>query len=287
MEKLTAVPIVWPYPCLEVSVLCSFDDFLHHEMTGIEEKATVLWLPAGTFVYRFMVDGSYVCDPMKPIVEVEEVCYNEVVVEDVPDALAKLSSLSLAEIEVLDRELFSHPTRKSSHTSSFVSIDSDLPVIDRIPQLPLPANFGLNQRYTEIRAANTIKAWFIRLKVTLIQFLRLKKSVVFLQAHIRRWLCQLQFRPVKLCFAAIKARQCSTVQDSRCSQTDINSRLMNEIIASWGRLTAENKRLTDEHTSLLAELSLQKGAVRTVNISISSDSDLSLGRLKLASRSRK
>jgi hypothetical protein len=157
-EGLVAVPVVWKYPGREVYVSGEWNDFALTELVGEQEKIAILWLRPGGYFYRFLVDGSYTFDPLKDCVKEDSVWYNRLVVEELPEALNRLSTLSLEEMEELDREI---STRKSSYSS----IDFDIPQITAVPKSPVPEKLGFSEMRGKIKAARVIFAWWTRLKV--------------------------------------------------------------------------------------------------------------------------
>ena len=153
-----AVPVVWKYPGKEVYVSGEWNDFAQTELLGEQEKIAILWLRPGTYFYRFLVDGSYTFDPLKDCAKEDSVWYNRRAVEELPEALNCLSSLSLEEMEELDREI---STRKSSYSS----IDFDIPIIRAVPKSTVPEKLGFSKIRGKIKAAMTIFAWWTRFKV--------------------------------------------------------------------------------------------------------------------------
>lgn len=160
-EGLTAVLIVWRYPGKEVYVTGEVNEYAMTELNGEQEKAAVLWLSPGKYLYRYVVDGSYAFDPLKDCVREGKTWYNLITVDPPPPALTCLSTFSLEQMEELDRGL-------TSYTSSFSSTDDPTPSII-IPRTSVPKALGCMspRKQREIRAAETISAWWLRRKVWL------------------------------------------------------------------------------------------------------------------------
>lgn len=100
------IPIVWPHGGNEVYVTGDFNSYSLVMLTGDIEKFCVVWCDPGVHLFRFLVDGSYKCDPTKPVKVSEEVSYNYIEVADLPQPISNLHLLSLEDLEKLDSQLF-------------------------------------------------------------------------------------------------------------------------------------------------------------------------------------
>lgn len=118
------IPIVWPHGGSEVYVTGDFNSYSLMMLTGDSEKFCVIWCDPGVHLYRFLVDGSYVCDHTKPTTLSEDTLYNTTEVADLPQPISNLHLLSLEELEKLDSQLFVNPQddidRKVGKVKSFL-----------------------------------------------------------------------------------------------------------------------------------------------------------------------
>jgi len=161
------IPIVWPHGGSEVYVTGDFTNYSLMMLTGDSEKFCVVWCDPGTQLYRFLVDGSYVCDHTKPTVLSEDTLYNSIEVADLPQPISNLHLLSLEELEKLDSQLFVNPQdeidKKALKVKSFL--------------LRVVAQTKFKNAK---KAVNTIKAWVKGRKVR-------KNFLEF--SRFRRWKC--------------------------------------------------------------------------------------------------
>lgn len=146
------IPIVWPHGGTEVYVTGDFSSYSLIMLTGDTEKFCVIWCEPGMHHYRFLVDGSYICDNTKPKTLVDDILYNTIEVADLPQPISNLHLLSLEELEKLDSQLFINPEidteKKAQKVKSFL-----LRVVAQ------------KKFQTAKKAANKIKAWIKGRKV--------------------------------------------------------------------------------------------------------------------------
>ena len=100
------IPIVWPHEGNEVYVTGDFSSYSLILLTGEKEKFCVVWCNPGLCLYRFLVDGSYICDNSKPTILSEDLLYNYIEVAELPSSISNLHMLSLEDLEKLDSQLF-------------------------------------------------------------------------------------------------------------------------------------------------------------------------------------
>jgi Glycogen recognition site of AMP-activated protein kinase len=103
------IPIVWPHEGSEVYVTGDFNSYSLTLLTGEKEKYCVIWSNPGICLYRFMVDGSYMCDSSKPTTVCDDIIYNFIEVTQLPQPISNLHLLSLEDLEKLDSQLFINP----------------------------------------------------------------------------------------------------------------------------------------------------------------------------------
>lgn len=231
-EGLAAVPVVWRYPGREVYVTGNLNDFAMTELMGEQEKIAVFWLRPGLYFYRFLVDGSFTFDPLKDCVREDSIWYNRLVVEELPEELIRLSSLSLEQMEEMDKEL-------SVRKCSYSSIDSSTPDIS-VPKSTVPERLGFSENKVKRTAAWTILAWWLRVKVSNSQFQRQRKAAILLQRKTRNWLKRQRSRN----------RPGSSVG----LQTDLTATDLQNLLQSLEHANTEKRLLAQENTRLHKEL---------------------------------
>jgi len=231
-EGLVAVPVVWKYPGREVYVTGDLNAFAMTELVGEQEKTVVFWLRPGLYFYRFLVDGSFTFDPLKDCVREDSAWYNRLVVDKLPEELSFLSSLSLEQMEEMDKAL-------SVRKSSYSSIDSSTPDIS-VPQSTVPERLGFSENKRKRTAARTILAWWLRNKVSSSQFRRQRKAAIVLQRKTREWLQRQQSR--------------KQPRPSVALQTDLTAKELQSLLQSLQQANTEKQLLAQESTRLHKEL---------------------------------
>lgn len=111
-EGKVPIPVVWPHGGSEVYVTGDFNSYSLLLLTGEKDKFCVIWCSPGTCIYRFLVDGSYMCDKTKPTIASEGTLYNFIEVVELPQPISNLHLLSLEELENLDNQLFANPQQE-------------------------------------------------------------------------------------------------------------------------------------------------------------------------------
>lgn len=179
MESLSPVVFTWDKPCTEAFVSGDFNQFALTELEGFSIKSKVIWIPPGTYYFRYMIDGSYITSEHFPSVPMYGRKYHQLVVELMPPEMKSLMSMTAEELEKFDGEMFCIET--DSETSDISDDEEKSAQLQATPIRRVSAKFDELQLRTffPVKAAITKIQAAVRMFLAKKQYLKDKNTQFF------------------------------------------------------------------------------------------------------------